>query len=70
MSDPRLIFDVDMLDHPGNAPWVECEWGYEHCTGGDYCTDMVAHDGGWMCPRCAATADAEWDDYVWCARYS
>lgn len=59
MTDPDYITETDMADWPGNGPWVECEWGYESCTGADYAEDMVRQDSGWMCPACQRQAKNE-----------
>ena len=63
-DDPEVITETD-VDTGMLGPWVECEWGYKPCTGGDYAAFMIQHDGGWMCPTCQHVAHTEWlEDHV------
>lgn len=62
MTDPDYITETD-IDEFG--PWVECDWGYDHCTFANYACEMVAHDGSWMCPNCECAAKAEAANHDW-----
>lgn len=47
-----------------HGPWVECEYGYDGCTGAGYADEMTWHDNDWMCPECKHTATQEWAEDV------
>lgn len=56
-DDPQVVYEADIDE---NGAWVDCEMGYQECTGGNYSAFMV-HDTGWMCPTCDRIAWDEWD---------
>lgn len=66
--DGNLVYDSDIRpNEPGDC--VECEWGYEGCSGADYSAFMMTYEDGYMCYGCYSTAQAEYDEYLDVRRY-
>ena len=66
-DDPQRVTEADVQEPL--AVLVTCEWGYAGCMGTDVVAEMMRHDDGWICPVCYSTAQDEYDQYVWSAKY-
>ena len=47
---------------------IACEWGYEGCIEVGTPVEMTTHNGDAICWPCKRTGDAEYADWLSCAR--